>query len=265
MLKRLMRYFRGLFAGKMEEMEDPEVLLAQAQEDMKESLARNRERAVEAITQKNRLKLMVEEGEKKSSTLQAQAEHALKRGDRDLALKMMQEKLIHDKTLGETWQAYDQAIQTSDTIKAAIRREEEQYRQRLAERLALVANWKQSQIQISINKALEGMSIEDASATWERAQEKIMMAQSEAAARAEISASGVRAKFAELEDRTLDAEAERQLAELESRMLGAGEPKPQLSASNEPSGAEEEPAGEAVEDEGPSEDEEELPEERKQE
>jgi phage shock protein A len=234
MLGRIVRYFKSLFSSKMDQLEDPEVLLAQAQEDMKQNLVQNRERAVEAITQKNRLKLMVEEGEKKASQLQAQAEQALKRGDRDLALKVMHEKLIHDKALGETWQAYEQAMQTSDSIKTAIRREEEQYRQRLAEKLALVANWKQSQIQISINKALEGMSVEEASAGWERAQEKILMAQSEAQARTELASASVQAKFSELEDRGMDIEAERQLAELESRMLAEPEQAPQLAASNEP-------------------------------
>ena len=245
MLGRIFRYLRSLFSSKMDQLEDPEVLLAQAQEDMKQNLIQNRERAVEAITQKNRLKLMVEEGEKKASQLQAQAEQALKRGDRDLALKVMHEKLIHDKALGETWQAYEQAVQTSDSIKTAIRREEEQYRQRLAEKLAMVANWKQSQIQISINKALEGMSIEEASAGWERAQEKILMAQSEAQARSELAAASVQAKFAELEDRGMDVEAERQLAELESRMLAEPEQVPQLEASNEQSAEAEEPGAAA--------------------
>lgn len=244
MLGRFFRYIRSLFSSKMDQIEDPEVLLAQAQEDMKQNLIQSRERAVEAITQKNRLKLMVEEGEKKASQLQAQAEQALKRGDRDLALKVMHEKLIHEKALGDTWQAYEQAMQTSDSIKTAIRREEEQYRQRLAEKLALVANWKQSQIQISINKALEGMSIEEASAGWERAQEKILMAQSEAQARSELAAASVQAKFAELEDRGIDVEAERQLAELESRMLAEPEQAPQLAASNEAAGEAEVAAGE---------------------
>jgi len=226
MLRRIWRYLKALLTGKLEAVEDPEVLLSQAQQEMRENLARNRERAVEAITQKNRLKLMLDEGEKRSANLQAQAELALKRGDRELALRVMQEKLAYDKTLESTRQSYEQAVQTSETVKAAIRREEEEFRQKLAERLAMVANWKQAQIQIAINKALEGMSVGEAGETWERAQEKIMQAQSEAQARAELAAASVQAKIAELEDQTVDVEAEKALEELEARMQAAGAAEP---------------------------------------
>lgn len=233
MFRRIWRYLKALLSGKLGAMEDPEILLAQAQQEMRENLAKNRERAVEAITQKNRLKLMVEEGEKKAANLQAQAELALKRGDRELALRVMREKLVYDKTLANTKQSYEQAIQTSETVKVAIRREEEQFRQRLAERLAMVANWKQAQIQISINKALEGMTVGDASETWERAQEKIMTAQSEASARAELAAASVQAKIAELEDQAVDVEAEKALQELEARSAAGTATQPVSASAGE--------------------------------
>jgi len=237
MLRRIWRYLKALLTGKLAQWEDPEVLLAQAHQEMRENLARNKERAVEAITQKNRLKLMVEEGERKAANLQAQAELALKRGDRDLALRVMREKLVYDKTLADTKQSYEQAVQTAETVKVAIRREEEAFRQKLAERLAMVANWKQAQIQIAINKALEGMSVGDASETWERAQEKIMTAQSEAQARTELAAASVQAKIAELEDQAVDVEAEKALQELEARVM-PGVQTQQVAASAEAGDAE---------------------------
>ncbi len=86
MLSRIWRYIVALLSGKMDQIEDPEVLLSQAQREMTEMHARNRERAVQAITQKNNLQQMVDDTQKRVDNLQAKAELALKRGDRDLAL-----------------------------------------------------------------------------------------------------------------------------------------------------------------------------------
>ena len=59
-LARLWRYLVALVTGKVAQMEDPEVLLEQAKREMHEALARNRERAIQAITQKNLLQAEVE-------------------------------------------------------------------------------------------------------------------------------------------------------------------------------------------------------------
>jgi phage shock protein A len=217
MFKRFWNYLKALITGKLDQLEDPEVLLSQAQQEMRENLAKNRERAVQAITQKNRLQSMVEETEKRVNNLEAQAEMALKRNDRELALRIMREKITLDESLKSTRQAFEQSIQTSEAVKVAIRREEERVRQRLAEKLALVANWKQSQIQISIDKALSGMTLEEETSTWERATEKIKTAQSEASARAELAQASIQAKLADLQDQTVDVEAERALQDLEQR------------------------------------------------
>jgi phage shock protein A len=184
---------------------------------MRENLAKNRERAVQAITQKNRLQSMVEETEKRVNNLEAQAQMALKREDRELALRIMREKITLEESLKNTKQAFEQAIQTSEAVKVAIRMEEERVRQRLAEKLALTANWKQAQIQISIDKALSGMTMEEETSTWERATEKIKTAQSEASARAELAQASIQAKLADLQDQTVDVEAEKALQELEQR------------------------------------------------
>ena len=78
------------------------------------------------------------------------------------------------------------AIETSEAVKVAIKREEEKIRQKTAEALALKAQWKNAQIQNAIHKALDGIgSIEDSTQAFGRAQEKIRNAQSEAGARAD--------------------------------------------------------------------------------
>ena len=218
MFGRMWRYLKALFLGKLDELENPEVLLQQAAREMRENLAQNRQRAVTAITQKNNLKVLMDEQEKRITQLEAQAEMAVKKGERDLARRVLREKLTFQQTVTGTRDSYDQAVQASEAVKVAIRRQEEQVRQRTAEALARKAQWKQAQIQTEMDKALTGLTFEDESSAWERAGEKIRTAQSEAAARAELSQASIQAKIADLQDDTVDAEAEKALQELEQRM-----------------------------------------------
>lgn len=229
MFGRLWRYLKALFLGKLDQLENPEILLQEAAREMRENLAQNRQRAVTAITQKNNLKALIEEHEKRVSQLEAQAEMAVKKGDRDLARRLLREKLTFQETVTSTRASYDQAVQASEAIKVAIRRQEETVRQRTAEALAKRAQWKQAQIQIEIDKALNGLTFEDESSAWERAGEKIRTAQSEAAARAELSQASIQAKIANLQDDTVDAEAEKALQELEQRMTPSATTAPETT------------------------------------
>ena len=155
MLKRFWNYVKALLSGGLDTLENPDILLEQAQREMQEVHARNRERAVQAITQKNNLQQMVDDLQKKTNTLQAKAELALKRGDKDLALQLLKEKQSYTTSLETTQASLVQAIETSEQVKVAIKREEERIRQKTAEALSMKAQWKNAQIQNAINKAAE--------------------------------------------------------------------------------------------------------------
>ncbi len=219
MLKRFWNYIKALLSGGLDQMENPDILLEQAQREMQEVHARNRERAVQAITQKNNLQQMVDDLQKKTSQLQAKAEIALKRGNRDLALQLLKEKESYQTSLTATQASLEQAIDTSEQVKVAIKREEEKIRQKTAEALAMKAQWKNAQIQVAINKALDGIgTIEDSTQAFGRAQQKIRSAQSEAGARAEMAKTRVENRLADLDVAESDIAAENALAELELKM-----------------------------------------------
>src|SRR5690348_7297788 len=133
MFKRLVNLFKSWFSFFLDKAEDPEMLLQSAQEEMRAVHAKNRERAVQAITQKNNLQQMVDDQQKKVDTLQAKAELALKRGDRDLALQLLKEKQSYEQALQMTRTNLEQAIETSEAVKKAIKHEEERIRQKTAE------------------------------------------------------------------------------------------------------------------------------------
>jgi phage shock protein A len=200
-------------------------MLDQARRDMQATLIANKERAVQAITQKNRLEQMLGDARTRSAELEKQATLALKQGKRDLATQMMREKINNDAVIAQLSTSYDQAASTVEAVKTAIRRQDEEVRKKTAEALALKAQWKQAQIQSSISKALDGLTFENQFEGFGAAQERIRMAQSEASARQEMQGESIQGKMMALQDSAADAEAEEAVSALEQR-LGLAQPAP---------------------------------------
>ena len=217
-MNRLLNWIKALFNRTMDKVESPDIMLDQARRDMQSALIANREKAVQAITQKNRLQGMLDEAKKKSSELEARAAMALKQGDRELATQFMREKMNNDSSVATLQQSYDSAAATVDQVKVAIKRQEEEVRKKTGEALALKAQWKQAQIQNSISKALDGLTFENQFEGFGAAQEKIREAQSEASARQEMFGSSLQGKILGMDDKARDMEAESELDKLEERL-----------------------------------------------
>ena len=217
-MKRFFNWLKAVFNRTMDRVEDPDIMLDQARRDMEQALVSNRERAVQAITQRNRLSSMLAEEQKKAKQLEQNAATALKAGNREMATQFMREKMNHDATIATLQQSLEQATQTVEQVKVALKRQEEEVRKKAAEALAMKAQWKQAQIQNSITKALEGLSFENQFEGFGAAQERIREAQSEAAARQEMMGNSVQGKLMMMEDKTRDIEAESELEKLEERL-----------------------------------------------
>jgi len=217
-MNRFFNWIKALFNRTMDKVESPDIMLDQARRDMQGALIANREKAVQAITQKNRLQGMLDEAKKKSAELEARAAMALKQGDRDMATQFMREKMNNDASVTTLQQSYDSAAATVDQVKVAIKRQEEEVRKKTGEALALKAQWKQAQIQNSISKALDGLTFENQFEGFGAAQEKIREAQSEASARQEMFGSSLQGKMLNMDDKARDMEAESELDKLEERL-----------------------------------------------
>lgn len=221
-IRRFFRYLKALIMGKLDQWEDPEIIINESLREMKENQIKNRERAVQAITQKNNLQNLVDQEEKLTRNLEGKATLALQQGNRELARQLLREKGMHESTLNQLRTSLKQAEETSEAVKTAIRREEERFRVKTAEALALKANMKQAQIQIEINKAIDGMQMDETAQSWDRAEERIRTMQSEASARAEVAKTSVNSRLEALDDQQIDVEADKALVELEAKLgLGA--------------------------------------------
>ncbi|MBX3112532.1 MAG: PspA/IM30 family protein [Fimbriimonadaceae bacterium] len=229
MFKRFFNWLKALFNKTMDNLEDPDIMLDQARRDMQQALIGNREKAVQAITQKNRLQGMLDEANRKSAQLEQQASTALRQGNRELAKQFLREKANNDQTIETLKTTLAQAVETVETVKVAIKRQEEDVRRKTAEALAMKAQWKQAQIQTSISKALEGLTFENEyEGSFAAARDRIKDKQAEAAARTEMMAGSVQGKMMAMEDQAMDFAADEELRKLEEK-LGLAAPNIQAT------------------------------------
>jgi phage shock protein A len=158
-------------------IDDAKTLLQQAQQQMREAQARNRERAVAAITAKNNLQAQVDQTKRMIGNLQAKAQKAHDVGDLDLERQLTTEQSHYEHTLQTMAVGLQNAIETTEAVKTAMRREEDRIRAQTAQALAMEAQYKQAQVEWEIEKSRLGMTTSYASELFERAQAKIQQAQ----------------------------------------------------------------------------------------
>lgn len=233
MFKRFFRWLKAVFNRGMDKLEDPELMLDQAQREMREVLAQNREKAVQAITQRNRLQQLYDQQLAQTQQLEKQAEMALKQGKRDLALGFVREKQDIDAGLEGLKASLDQATLTVEQVKVAIKRQEEEVKKKYTQALALKAQWKNAQIQNSISKALDGLTFENEyEGSFSAARDRIHDKMAEASARQEMFAGSVAGKTMEMQDLAKDSAADEELAKMEAR-LGLGQPAVEAATTPE--------------------------------
>jgi phage shock protein A len=218
LFSRMWRVVRGWLLLGVEKAEDPEIVLTEAKEAMERELAKAKESAVTAIAQRNRLRQMLEESKKRAEELEAQARAAVRAGDDELARLLLVEKANHDKSVESLGTQLAAAEQSAAAVKESIRALEAQVRERAAQRLRLIAGWKQAQIQEQLNKALSGISMEDSTQAFERASTKIQELQARADARLEVGETDLKGRVQKLQGTVMNQEAEEQLQALKQEM-----------------------------------------------
>ena len=233
-ITRLWRYLKALMSGKLDQWEDPEIILNEAVKEMKENQGKNRELAIQAITQRNNLQSEVDKSTRLVAELEKKAMVALQGGNRELAKQFLKEKALHDQTLETMRSNIGSANETVENVKQAIRCEEERVRVKTAEAMVAKTSLKQAQIQNKIQKAMDQFNFSDNEGNWASATERIRTMQSEASARSEMASTSIDGKMRDLEVSQMDVEADRQLAELEQKMRLSTSPAANYTTTQQP-------------------------------
>jgi phage shock protein A len=202
----------------VEKAEDPEIILTEAKEAMERELAKAKENAVAAIGARNQLRNLLQQQEDKAAQLEAGARTALKQGNEELARQLLVEKGNLDNTITSLKGQLDQAEQTATQVKEQIRGLEAQVRQRAAERLALIAGWKQAKITEQLNKALPGISFDGQDQQFERVRNRVQEAQAKAEARGELASASIDRQIAALGSSQAASQADVALEKMKAEM-----------------------------------------------
>lgn len=156
--KRLQRLLNRKVQQELNQVEDPGVLLQQAQEELRASATRNQERAVQAVTQKNNLEQLVADLRRTVEKLDAKADAAARQGDRSAAERLRREAACFADSLTESEGMLQAAMEVAERVKNAIRCEEEKIRQKTAEALALRSQWHVLKIEQTLVRLLAEQS-----------------------------------------------------------------------------------------------------------
>ena len=165
---------------KPPQLDPAEAILQDATRQMKEAQAKNRERAVQVITQKNTLQALVDQTQKMMDEMQAKAQTAHDAGDAEREEHFRSERDRNQETLTQTQIGLDNAIVTTEAVKIAMRREEERIRARTAQALAMKAEGKHTQIEMEIELSRLALTTSRAQDLFDRARSKIEQAQARA-------------------------------------------------------------------------------------
>lgn len=156
-----------------------EMLLQQAQQQMREAQAKNRARAVEVITQKNNLQALADQTQKRLDRLTEKIEAADSQEDRELGQSLTRERDTLQRSFPELQSSLASAIGAAEAVKVAMRGEEERIRALTAEALALGAAEKQAKIEIALAKGKLAQTTNLATDLFVQAREKIRQTQAQ--------------------------------------------------------------------------------------
>jgi phage shock protein A len=220
--------------------ENPEKMLNQVIDDMRNQLARARQEVAVAIADAAKLKKQVDDEQKQATDWEQRAMLAVRQGRDDLARQALlrhQEHAQRALMLHETWQRHQE---DTERLRDALRQLNEKIQEAQRKKNLLIARQKRAEAQKRIHETMSGLSDSSAFEAFDRMAEKIeqneRMAIAAASVTEELTGDNLEREFKALESgnggdvdyRLL--EMKQQLGLLpsptpaEARQLNAGQP-----------------------------------------
>ncbi|MGH1505030.1 MAG: PspA/IM30 family protein [Acidimicrobiales bacterium] len=234
LFKRWWKYTTAKLTGSFNERADPKVQLEQAIMEAQDQHRRLKEQAANVIANQKqteiRLNRTMEEYEKVANNARqavVMADDAQKKGDADEMAKYTQaaesfaNKMIAlEREVEDLKSLHLQASQASDQAKAAVNQNSQALQSKLAERQKLLSQLDQAKMQEQLNKAMTSLTetVGDDTPTFEEVRAKVEGRYAKAKGAAELSADSVEARMLEVEQASINVEAQSRLNELRSQL-----------------------------------------------
>ncbi|HEX8697184.1 MAG TPA: PspA/IM30 family protein [Longimicrobium sp.] len=243
---RLSRMIRSNLNDLIARAENPEKMLNQVIDDMRNQLARARQEVAVAIADAAKLKKQVDDEQKQATDWEQRAMLAVRQGRDDLARQALLRHKEHAEravALHETWQRHQE---DTEKLRDALRQLSEKIQEAQRKKNLLIARQKRAQAQRRIHETMSGLSDSSAFEAFDRMAERIeqneRMAVAAASVTEELTGDSLEREFKALESSAGD-DVDFRLLEMKQQ-LGilpppAAPEQRQLSAGN---GAQEESA-----------------------
>ncbi len=247
--KRMWRYWGAALTGRFEEYADPKIQIEQAIEESERQHRLLTEQAANVIAHQKdteiQLNRAIDQVEKlSSSSRQAllMSDAATKRRDtadsrkyEHAAQAFTQRLIVAEQEVASLKEIYLQASEAAGGAKRAVQTNRMQLERRYTEKTKLLSQLDQAKMQERMSSAMSSMSatVNDEIPNMDQVRRKIEQRYARALGAAELQADGVDAKMLEIEQATMDFEADARLDEMRSQ-LGLASSTERASQSTEP-------------------------------
>jgi hypothetical protein len=174
-------------------VEEVDAIVKEFAEELRRDLRVAKERAIQALANRNRLRRALAEEEARTQALISAA--GLKPGNHPIV------RTAEDQARRAPLEAeLAKAELEADAERQRFIEFEQRLRGVTAERLSMISRWNIMEIEARLNAACEGIAAEGANEAFERARERIRQLNERSRERLEQAEAGLRRSLAELED-----------------------------------------------------------------
>ncbi|CAN1209166.1 PspA/IM30 family protein [Tumidithrix helvetica PCC 7403] len=201
--------------------EDPEKILEQTIIDMQEDLVQLRQAVAQSMAALKRQEQQYNQANTQAQEWERRAMLALQKGDENLAREALSRKKTHSDTVASLKGSLDQQTVQVDALKRNLVGLEGKISEAKTKKEMLKARLQSAKAQENLNNMLGKVNTNSASATFERMEERVLMAEAKAGASAELGMDNLESQFAQLES---GSGVDDELAALKAKMIAGSSP-----------------------------------------
>jgi phage shock protein A len=216
--RKLKRSVRAIFGGIVERTEDPELILQQTIQDMRERIPELNNSVASVMATERLLARNKEKLESQVVDLDSKIKASVKMGRDDIATayigQLSQAQLDLQKTtiqLEQATQASKQALKARDNYKLQLER-------RSSEAMQLINASKQAKLQEQLAQTMETFNLGDDAATFNEMREKVDRRVAAAEAKLQLGSSSVDAQMQDIEREAMQMQLQDKLLEYKAQM-----------------------------------------------
>jgi len=209
--------------------EDPEKILEQTIIDMQENMVQLRQAVAQAMAAFKRQEQQYNAALAQAQEWERRAMLALQKGDENLAREALTRKKTHSETAASMKASLDQQSAQVESLKRNLIALESKISEAKTKKEMLKARMQSAKAQENLNNMMGKINTNAASATFERMEERVLMAEAKASSTAELLSDNLESQFAQLE---AGSGVDDELLAMKARMLAASLPPCSLPPSD---------------------------------